>query len=73
MSPWNHVLCWRCWKIWIAMHGQPGRTPIRVKDSPLEPCCFCEEETDAGIFVRIDPKLPALRCGESSRHLQENN
>ena len=55
MSKWTHPICPACWKI----HADT-REPYRVIESPPEPCCFCGLSTDAGIFVRADPR--PLRC-----------
>jgi hypothetical protein len=54
---WNHAICYSCWN-----KRKPGETPNRMIPSDLEPCCFCEGLTTAGIYVREDPKSPALMC-----------
>ena len=48
---WTHCICPPCF-------GEkfPGREPVRVKDAPVQPCCFCKTPTNAGIFVRFPPQ-----------------
>lgn len=48
---WTHPICSFCYEI-----QEPGRDPSRViKDVETELCCFCEAETDEGIYYRYDP------------------
>ncbi len=56
MSRWTHSFCAGCWA-----ELNPGRTPVQLKDAPVETCCRCGRPTGAGIFVREDPL--SLPCG----------
>lgn len=33
----------------------PGRVPIRLRIPERETCCYCEQETTSGIYVRVAP------------------
>lgn len=48
---WTHAICTVCWS-----SREPGRLPATVKGATPEPCCFCGQMTDAGIYVRHDPR-----------------
>jgi hypothetical protein len=37
----------------------------------LESCCFCDCKHESGIYLRHDPKDPALKCG--GEHEDEMN
>ena len=56
MSAWVHAVCDSCWK------ASDSREPHRVVKIVPENCCFCGEETRSGIYVRLDPANPKLRC-----------
>jgi len=64
MADWTHVICLDCWN-----KRFPGRSAaVNAIDSDgvearPEPCCFCHSATNAGVFVREDPKSEALKCG----------
>lgn len=47
---WEHVQCPRCW---IAERGL--HKPHRLDDAPAQACCFCGENTTAGIYRRLQP------------------
>lgn len=52
MSRWNHPMCVACWN-----ERHPDRDPVcagGLAERSLT-CCFCQEPTIAGIFVRADP------------------
>jgi hypothetical protein len=49
-SNWTHAICCRCWQ------REWGRRPARLVEGETEICCFCGVDTDAGIYVRRDPK-----------------
>ncbi len=57
MSEWTHNICDRCWR-----RREPNRTPV-LGEMGVEICCFCGDATQAGIYVRHDPKDPMLKCG----------
>jgi hypothetical protein len=42
--------CDGCWS-----GRYPGRQPVRLKEPETETCCFCGAQTQAGIYVRVDP------------------
>jgi hypothetical protein len=50
MRSWMHRICEACWR-----KREPEREPIRVREHPPEPCCFCGANTTAGIYVREAP------------------
>lgn len=33
----------------------PTRVPVRIRDAELEHCCYCNQQTTSGIYVRVDP------------------
>lgn len=58
MANWTHCICQMCW---TKLYGD--RIAVTVKNAPFETCCFCGEETKAGIYVRYDPKeLKYCKC-----------
>lgn len=55
---WTHAICSRCWlKHW------GSRRPTRLVEGEAEICCFCGADTDAGIYVRRDPKETPCQGG----------
>ena len=48
---WTQPACEPCFKI-----NHPGKGVMRFKPAELENCCFCNNETKSGIYVRVDPK-----------------
>lgn len=55
MSQWTHPICESCW---AALN--PGREPFAMGNPEPEWCCYCGDQTVAGIYVREDPNmLPA--------------
>jgi hypothetical protein len=46
----RHLLCDGCWDRRCAERGE-AREPVRVPDSPAEPCCGCGKATGSGIWV----------------------
>ncbi len=61
MSDWTHSICERCWRRWF--YGQPAPDTLRADYRQLLNCCFCDQKHESGIYVRHDPKDPALTCG----------
>ena len=55
MSKWTHSMCSECWK-----KENPDKDPVKVKNAPVEQCCFCGQPTSMGIYVRHDPSK--LNC-----------
>ena len=49
---WNHAICWACWQA-----KRPGRAPTRLLLADPEVCCYCEQPTQSGIYLREDPTL----------------
>ncbi len=47
--------------------------PVGLRDEHrlLESCCFCGSKHESGIYIRHDPKDPALKCG--GEHEDEMN
>ena len=39
------------------MHNGEYRDPIRATTPDKETCCFCNFETESGIYVRVDPTV----------------
>jgi hypothetical protein len=37
------------------MNEEPGRRPVRVRDSETLRCCLCGAATRSGIFIRRNP------------------
>jgi hypothetical protein len=57
-SNWTHAICPRCWtREWGA------KTPARLVEGETEICCFCGVDTDAGIYVRRDPRETPCQGG----------
>lgn len=52
---WNHSICAECWN-----KQNPQRSPHALRNDPVKKCCFCGQDTSAGIYVRHDPRL--LSC-----------
>jgi hypothetical protein len=56
MAAWTHPICDTCW---FAGPGYVspgcGRKPARMRVIELERCCYCQQVTDSGIYVRADP------------------
>lgn len=50
MSNWTQPICIECWK-----RERGDDIPVTCPDR-FERCCMCCKETDAGIYVRRDPK-----------------
>lgn len=48
---WTQAVCTACWYL-----HDPARRPVAVKDANTENCVFCGNETQSGIFIRIDPR-----------------
>jgi hypothetical protein len=48
-SQWTHSICDDCWK-----QREPNREPVRITDTDPEPCCFCGQEHQSGIYVRVN-------------------
>lgn len=58
MSTWTHAVCDGCYfgrEFALTLPGGPYR--VRMHDA----CCFCGART-GGIYLRIDPATPGLRC-----------
>ena len=51
-SKWTHPICRKDYAVM-----EPGREPTRVKDMPIELCCWCGDKTVDGIYYRADPML----------------
>lgn len=54
---WTQPCCDECW-----VDRNPDRDPVRTLDAQ-EMCVYCGEETNSGIYIRIDPtvaKFPSL-------------
>jgi hypothetical protein len=68
VSEWTHSICERCW-----LHRHGGRVPTSLQADYriLESCCFCDRKHESGIYLRHDPKDPALKCG--GEHEDEMN
>lgn len=47
---WTQPQCMFCWG-----RNHPGRVPYTLKGAPLETCCTCGGQTEAGVYIRIDP------------------
>lgn len=71
MSRWNHAICVDCFSA-----RQPRYEPVvlrvvnaetleRVRRNEL--CCFCAARTDAGIYIRADPKTTMCAGVSDSR------
>jgi hypothetical protein len=57
-SRWTHAQCAGCW------HREQGdRRPLTLalEARQMESCCFCGQQTYAGIYVRADPMVLACR------------
>lgn len=55
---WTHAICSTCWTgEWGARH------PARLGDGEPEICCFCGADTNAGIYVKRDPKETPCQGG----------
>jgi hypothetical protein len=51
---WTQASCEACW-----LERNPGRRPHLLKNPDWEKCCYCGDQTQAGIYVREDPnKVP---------------
>ena len=50
---WTHIICYLCW-----IQRNPDREPVRIVEAirRSEPCCFCGNLNDDGIYVRHDPR-----------------
>lgn len=57
MSKWLHSICDRCWK-----KRSPDFEPHRLVDADEERCCFCGSAHYGGIFIRLSPDTPELKC-----------
>jgi hypothetical protein len=53
---WTHAICSDCWQ----RRKPKGEAPIKVRNAPIEQCCFCGQPTSMGIYVRHDPR--ELNC-----------
>jgi hypothetical protein len=51
-SKWTHNICHACYH-----REEPGRIPATLKDDEMQTCCFCGNNTRAGIYYRKDPEL----------------
>lgn len=49
-NPWTHPMCRACWDT-----KNPGREAVLVIGEAGDVCCWCGDETDAGIYIRADP------------------
>lgn len=56
MSRWEHVICLSCWN-----ERQPERAAISMDPPEKLECCYCDEITHHGIFVRDE----AVECEHS--------
>lgn len=52
MSRWTHAICPPC-----ARERHPGKILNRVPNPPTEPCCYCTEPTNSGMYDREDPRV----------------
>lgn len=63
-SKWNHAICGVCWLSEGPRRAMglrlPAPAPALAQDSASKPCCYCGNETTAGIFVRVAPA--AMPC-----------
>lgn len=57
-SNWDHAICGRCF---VDQWG--SKRPARIVEGEREICCFCGADTDAGIYVRRDPKETPCQGG----------
>lgn len=48
---WTQPICQDCW-----ITRNPDREPVRVSLGDPENCCDCGEATNAGIYIRVDPR-----------------
>jgi hypothetical protein len=44
----SRQICWACWR---KMSGEA--VPTRLSSPDKEPCAYCRELTDSGIYVRV--------------------
>lgn len=66
MGMWTHAVCEFCW---ICLYGE--KQPFRVRYSPDETCCFCQQPTKkSGIYIRYDPKESPCK-GQGAVHEEE--
>ena len=56
MSRWTHAICPKCYE-----EQEPGRKPAALVHAEPKVCCFCNRDTDEGIYYRADPDKPL--CG----------
>ena len=61
MSQWTHSICERCYRRWFYARSVPAQMVDEHRS--LESCCFCDRKHESGIYIRHDPKDPALKCG----------
>ncbi len=47
---WTQPLCDNCWQ-----ERYPDREPFRMTSGESEQCCICGQDTDSGIYERINP------------------
>jgi len=66
-TKWTHAICNDCWDA----RNPNGRTPHRLKDPEPEYCCFCNEPTISGIYVRSDPEKTPCK-GQGGRLHEED-
>lgn len=57
MKIWSHSICKTCWDT-----SNPNREPLVLTRPIGEVCCLCGNESEAGIYLRIDPDDPRLVC-----------
>ena len=51
---WTQPCCFDCYA-----KRYPGRQPVRLKVAEKETCVDCGEETEDGIYIRVDPEHAA--------------
>lgn len=49
IGAWSHVMCEECW-----VFLRTG-VPYRTISSPAKKCCYCDKESNTGIYVRGNP------------------
>jgi hypothetical protein len=47
---WTQPCCDSCWT-----DRNPDREAVRLKEPKKETCVYCGQETESGVYVRIDP------------------
>ncbi len=85
MSRWSHPICEACWIqrefVWETVVGPDDKTyeqlikirePSKVLEPPLETCCFCNNLTLVGIYVREDPNSDAIVACYHAKEDEEN-